>query len=125
MWKENGTKFDNYYFGLGNNPKLLARSNRAPWKPPPTQPAKLDPAWQIHPYIQLGIVKSRHPLSAKLRDSGLRNSIREVLATMTPPRWISVDYLRIGYDDIEENNPVVALVSVEEQRPRGLLTLSP
>jgi hypothetical protein len=40
---------------------------------------------------------------------------------MSPCRWISVDYLRIGYDDnVEQNNPVVVLVTVEEgQVPRA------
>jgi hypothetical protein len=33
---------------------------------------------------------------------------------MTPCCWISVDYLRLGYDDVREKNPVVVLVTVEE-----------
>jgi hypothetical protein len=39
---------------------------------------------------------------------------------MSPCRWISVDYLRIGYEKVEQHNPVVILVTVEEhQVPRG------
>jgi hypothetical protein len=52
--------------------------------------------------------------------NGLRDNIRRVLATMSPCRWISVDYLRIGYDEVEQNNPVVILVTVEkDQVPRA------
>lgn len=36
---------------------------------------------------------------------------------MRPCAWVSVHYVRLGYDnEVETNNPVVALITVEENR---------
>jgi hypothetical protein len=117
---DDSSRFQDYYFGLPGNPRLLARSSTAPWEIPIIDiPEHGEWGHQI-PASKLAFVVTRHPLREKL-DSGLRDNIRNVLATMSPCRWISVDYLRIGYDDnVEQNNPVVVLVTVEEgQVPRA------
>jgi hypothetical protein len=104
-----------YYAGFPGNPKLLARSSRATWTqptgsyntltfPPPGPARKLS-------FVITG--HSAHSLSQKL-DNGLRDSILAILDTMSPKKWISVDYLRIGYDEEAVNNPVVVLITVEK-----------
>lgn len=105
--------FDNYYWGLPGNPKLLARSNPDQWKQPATYQHEWDQGFSVIPRKLVFIVGDNHPLGAKL-ENGLRNSINKVLATMNPLKWISVDYLRIGYNEVEEKNPVVVRVTVEE-----------
>jgi hypothetical protein len=105
------SSFENYYWGFPGNPKLLARSNLELWIRPPDQSIDgfVSPAKKF-----AFIVAYHHPLREKLQQ-GLRDKIRGILATMTPCKWISVDYLRIGYNgDEEQQNPVVVLVTVEE-----------
>jgi hypothetical protein len=112
------TYFKIYYFGLPGNPRLLAQSNTAPWEIPiiDTPGGHEGPRSEAS---KLAFVVTHHPLRGKLMN-GLRDNIRRVLATMSPCRWISVDYLRIGYDEVEQNNPVVILVTVEKfQVPRA------
>lgn len=113
MWVENGAEYDNYYYGLPNNPKLLARSNPEPWEPLPSYQSKFDGTFEIQPKILFFLVERCHPLRERLK-GGLRSKIRAVLATMEPLKWISVDYLRVGYKKVEKDNPVVILVTVEK-----------
>lgn len=57
-----------------------------------------------------------HSLEQKLRD-GLRTNIHRVLDTMKNPiDWISVDYVRLGYETSAEKNPVVILVTVDKDQ---------
>lgn len=106
--------FEYYYWGLRGNPRLLARSSSQPWTLPRTEEIGFDGNFEkIRKVIS---VVSRHPIRAKL-DQGLRQNIRQVLASMEPCRWISVDYVRLGYDhEVEMNNPVVVWVTVEENQ---------
>ena len=61
-------------------------------------------------------VVTHHPLREKL-DAGLRDTIIGILATMNPHKWISVDYLRIGYEKgVAQNNPVVTLITVDKDQ---------
>ncbi|RDL32035.1 uncharacterized protein BP5553_09437 [Venustampulla echinocandica] len=117
--KPENPDFTYYYLGLPGNPKLLARSSTIPWEGIPivdTPGGHEGPRGQA---AKLAFVITHHPLRGKL-DNGLRDNIRHVLATMQPCRWISVDYLRIGYNEVEQNNPVVILVTAEEdQVPRA------
>lgn len=110
--------FEGYYYGLVDvyyTPKLLARSNPASW----AIPKVLDPCGYEGIYCRdkkTVFVVTHHPLRDKL-DQGLRDKILSVLSTMSPPRWISVDYLRLGYDkEVPKNNPVVVLITVEEDQ---------
>jgi hypothetical protein len=115
---EDPAAYENYYYGLRGTPTLLARSNKSPWVRPEEL---LDDGYHsgLDWVRKEAYVITRHPIRQKL-DSGLRDNIRRVLATMSPCKWISVDYLRIGYDKVEQNNPVVILVTVEEhQVPRA------
>jgi hypothetical protein len=87
--------YTDYYAGRRGNPRLLARSSRAPWKRPTISDGNGTR------YLEKSIFTiRRHPLIAKL-ELGLRDRIRVVTATMTPNVCISIDYVRIGYD--EEN----------------------
>lgn len=101
--------YSGYYWGLPGNPRLLARSSRAPWERPPNDRST---RFEISPH-KLVFVIEKHPLQAKLLN-GLRDKIRAVLATMSPCKWIAVDYLRIGYEEVEDKNPVAVLVTVEK-----------
>jgi hypothetical protein len=57
--------------------------------------------------ITLTFLVRRHILRERLEHS-LRDKILQVLATMNPCRWISVDYIQLRYDRlVEKNNPVV------------------
>jgi hypothetical protein len=99
-----------YYLGLRHGvrgkPRLLARSSNIPW----TMPFSGDHAWpSTH---KRSFIVRNHPLKAKL-DAGIRREIDNILASMRPDRWISVDYLRLGYEVEEEGNPAVVLLSVE------------
>jgi hypothetical protein len=106
------TAFDDYYYGIGRLLKLLARSNPEPWQIPLVPGYWGGPS----PDTKTIFVVTHHPLRQKL-DAGLRDTILGILATMKPRKWISVDYLRIGYDkNVAQNNPVVALITVEKDQ---------
>ena len=115
--------FEDYYYGLRGNPRLLARSSVQPWTRPLANleeyPYNIDPGYYgQHPQQKKRMsIVGRHALRKAL-DSGLREKIREMLATMNnPSRLISVDYIRLGYDwEDEKNNPVVVWVTVEENQ---------
>jgi hypothetical protein len=107
--------FEDYYWGLRGNPRLLARSNSQPWTVPRTEELGYDRNFEKVRKL-ISVVGRHHPLCTQL-DQGLRQNIRQVLASMQPCRWISVDYVRLGYDhEVEANNPVVAWVTVEENQ---------
>jgi hypothetical protein len=55
------------------------------------------------------------PLRVKL-EGGLGDRVLEILFTMEPPKWISTNYFRIGYDEVEKNNPIVLMTSVERNK---------
>lgn len=103
-----------YYWGLRGTPRLLARSSNQPWTPPTTEEIGYDGNFEKIRKV-ISVVGRRHPIQAKL-DQGLRQNIRQVLASMEPCRWTSVDYVRLGYDQVETNNPVVVWVTVEENQ---------
>lgn len=106
--------FDNYYLGRLGNAKLLARSNRAPWQAP--FHIAEDPSFSGPALKRVFVVERSHSLAAKL-ENGLSENILRVLGTMQPCAWVSVHYLRLGYDTkIRANNPVVALVTVKENQ---------
>lgn len=107
--------FEYYYWGLRGDPRLLARSSSQPWTLPTTEEIGYDGNYEkVRKFISA--VGRSHPLRTEL-DRGLRQSIRQVLASMQPCQWISVDYVRLGYDrEAEANNPVVAWVTVEENQ---------
>ena len=106
------TAFDDYYYGIGRRLKLLARSNPEPWQIPLVPGYWGGPS----PDTKTIFVVTHHPLRQKL-DAGLRDTILGILATINPRKWISVDYLRIGYDkNTVQNNPVVALITVEKDQ---------
>jgi hypothetical protein len=106
---EDSQDFSDYYAGLLGNPRLLARSSRTAW----IRPKISDEDGVRDAYKVVSVVKN-HPLAAKLQ-SGLRNRILAVMSTMTPRVWISIDYVRIGYDEENEsNNPVVIFITVEK-----------
>lgn len=107
--------FEDYYFGLRGNPTLLARSSTSPWTLPWDQESLLTTYPKRDPKAIFALSHD-HPLRSAL-DEGLRQTIRDVLMGMDPPKWISVDYIRLGYDKIDEKkNPVVAFVTVEENQ---------
>jgi hypothetical protein len=90
----------------------VARSSTAPWK----APIHHDGAWSGITSKNVFVVEPRHPLCRKLNE-GLNENILRVLAIMRPCAWVSVHYVRLGYDnEVETNNPVVALITVEENR---------
>jgi hypothetical protein len=114
--------FTLYYMGLRGRPKLVARSSNSPWIRPsvmdkdrdlPTSPLIVE-------YVDKQVFTvGKHPLRQKL-EVGLRDSIRQVLSTLEPKRMISVDYVRLGYEQVEGDNPVVILITVEkDQIPYG------
>ena len=91
---------------------LLARSSNEPWVWPKVSPDPDSRFTRTHAEKRYGVVRN-HPLRKKL-DDGLRTSIHKVLSTMTPREWISVDYIRMGYEANFQDNPVVIWVTVEE-----------
>jgi hypothetical protein len=108
--------FDNYYWGLRGNPRLLGRSSTEAWTLPMVE--DLDFNGERKADRKVVLVIGPHPLREKLRH-GLRDKVLQVLATMDPCRWISVDYIRLGYDKIvPTNNPVMVWVTVEENTVR-------
>ena len=111
----NPDAFEDYYWGLRGNPRLLARSSSQPWTLPTTEEIGFDGNFERIRKL-ISVVGCRHPLRKEL-DQALRQNIRQVLASMQPCRWISVDYVRLGYDhEAEVNNPVIAWVTVEEDQ---------
>lgn len=103
------TAFEGYYYGLPGCPKLLARSNPQPWMAP-----SFEVTANSSPRTKTVFVVTHHSLREKL-DAGLRDTILGILATMNPRKWISVDYLRIGYEKgVAQNNPVVTLITVDK-----------
>lgn len=102
--------FEHYYTGALCNAKLVARSSTAPWKA-----EWAGGTWSGPVGKNVGVVEPSHPLCQRL-DEGLNDNILGVLATMRPCAWISVHYVRLGYDEAEENNPVVVLIAVEQNR---------
>lgn len=107
--------FTDYYHGLYENPKLLTRSNPAPWT---ISHITESSGYQRGPSRDTKIMYSvkNHPLHDKLAQ-GLRERILDILATMDPCEWFAVDYVRIGYDKAsEQNNPPVVLVTVQEDK---------
>jgi hypothetical protein len=118
---EDPEAYKSYYYGLPGMPPLLARSSTSPWKQPTEE---LDdgyhdgPTWIRKMWYD---IERHHPIRPLLEDGDLRDNIRRVLGTMTPCRWISVDYHRLGYDSkVVKNNPVVILITVETHEvPRG------
>jgi hypothetical protein len=100
-------EFEDYYYGLPGRPKLLARSNTSPWTLPQINgKAVRKSSWPI----------GRHPIENKLEE-GLRSDIMDILSTMNPKKWISVDCLRLGYNrEMVSKNPVVILITVEEDQ---------
>jgi hypothetical protein len=113
---EDPEAYKSYYYGLPGMPPLLARSSTSPWKQPTEE---LDDGFNDGP---TWIRKMwYYPIRLLPQDGDLRDNIRRVFGTMSPCRWISVDYNRLGYDSIVvKNNPVVILVTVEaHQVPRG------
>lgn len=113
--------YTDYYVGTLNNAKLVARSSTLPW----VAPIKHDGTWSGAAAKLVFAVEHRHPLRETL-NKGLRDNILRVLSTMRPCVWVSIHYVRLGYDDgggdnddgyndnAEENNPVVALITVRE-----------
>lgn len=100
----------NYYQSLPGNPRLVARGD----KPIQQGHTEVDESGNVvDAEKKIFVLKHNHPLAVKLK-TGLRATIKEILATMNPNKWISVDYLRIGYSETEDENPVVILVTVEE-----------
>jgi hypothetical protein len=108
-----------YYYGLTPNyqrPTLLARSSGVQW-PPPFTPEPRDTWTGLYEKKRCSVITaSSHPLSQKLRE-GLRGRIEEALMSMRPVCWISVDYVRLGYEVEDEKNTVTVVVTVE----RGIL----
>jgi hypothetical protein len=107
--------FEDYYWGLRGNPRLLARSSSEPWTLPRS---KEEVGYDGNLAVirkSMSVVGRHHPLHMKL-DQGLRQNIRQVLASMQPCRWISVDYVRLGYNCQVEANPIIAWVTIEENQ---------
>ena len=97
-----------YYLGLPGNPKLLARSSSKEWEPKDVSDIYRESG--LKTIMPVG----PHALKTKL-EQGLRTAIRSVLMTMSPLKWITCDYIRIGYGRSQhENNPIVALITVEK-----------
>ena len=86
------TAFEGYYYGLPGCPKLLACSNPELWMAP-----SFEVTANSSPRTKTVFVVTHHPLREKL-NVGLRDTIIGILATMNRHKWISVDYLRIGYE---------------------------
>lgn len=103
--------FTDYYYGLGGNPKLLARSNPAPW----TIPYVIGSSEYEERDRKILCSIFRHPLHDKL-EQGLQDKLLDLLKTMNLSKWISMDFFRVGYHkkEAEQKNPVVVLVTVEE-----------
>lgn len=115
-WQLTRLKSHPYYYGLTPNyprPTLLARSDGVQW-PPPFTPEPRDTWTGLYEKKRCSVIAaSSHPIAQKLRE-GLRGRIEEVLMGMRPLCWISVDYLRLGYEVEEEKNTVTVVVTVEE-----------
>jgi hypothetical protein len=96
-----------YYQGLPGNPQLLARGTKQ-------LPIEEDPYGNLEYASKKAFaVEVKHDLAVKLNE-GLRATIREILGTMNPNKWISTDFLRIGYSPKATDNPVIILVTVEQ-----------
>jgi hypothetical protein len=111
--------FTFYYVDLRGRPKLVARSSNEPWIRPLVKvvmdrDSPATPFSHEHAEKQVFTV-GKHPLRQKL-EAGLRDSVLQVLSTLKPNKWISVDYLRIGYEKVAEDNPVVILITVEKDQ---------
>ena len=118
---EEGQKMDQdftyYYVDLRGRPKLVARSSNQPWIRPWVEADHDGLASPFsHEYAKKQVFTvGKHPLRQKL-EGGLRDSVLQVLSTLKPKKWISVDYLRIGYEPVEADNPVVILITVEKDQ---------
>lgn len=56
-----------------------------------------------------------HKIQTDYTNTGLRSTIKKALQQLKNPSvWISVDFLRVGYSENAEENPVVILITVEE-----------
>jgi hypothetical protein len=65
------------------------------------------------------VIKSDRPRHDKLV-SGLRDKIRLVLSSMNTCKCISVDYLRLGYNEVGQKKTVVVFITVEkDQEPQS------
>ncbi|KAF8853305.1 hypothetical protein BDZ45DRAFT_729610 [Acephala macrosclerotiorum] len=100
-----------YYAGLTGNLKLLARGT----KPKSQRPMIPDPYGNpgVVPAPKNAYVVGGHPIAEKL-ETGLRQEMKDILEAMNPSRWISIDFLRLGYSEIEKENPVIVFVTVQE-----------
>ncbi|CZR61607.1 uncharacterized protein PAC_11504 [Phialocephala subalpina] len=107
--------YQNYYAGrLLRNARLVAQGNKLVLSPPTL----------LDPYGAEGRIPASkkafaqlvgHPIAQKL-EHGLRVQILQILVSINPNKWISLDFLSIGYDEVAKNNPVVILVSVEKDQ---------
>ena len=111
-----GRDISYYYAGLPGRPKLLARSSNEPWVRPLVKIAPGPATPFSHQYARKEVHPTLgHPLREKL-DGGLRTSIHEILSTMRPAETISVDFVRIGYEEVVRDNPVIIWVTVEKDK---------
>ena len=104
--------FSLYYTDLRGRPKLIARSSNEPWMRPLASPSSYSP-WNGYAEKHVFTV-GIHPLRRKL-EAGLRDSIRRILSILGG-KCISVDYVRIGYEKLDKDNPVVILITVEKDQ---------
>jgi uncharacterized protein involved in tolerance to divalent cations len=111
--EQDGTEdYSNYYRGFPGNPTLLARANRPRTIPPIVFD---DFSLNYHPALKQVHPIGKHDIKNAL-ENGLFDRIKGIMATMVPPKWISIDFLRIGYSDIRAENPAVILVTVEKDK---------
>ncbi|CZR54025.1 uncharacterized protein PAC_03908 [Phialocephala subalpina] len=103
---------EDYYQGLRGKPRLLARGSRAKQ----IRPEEVDSYGNLSPALKKAFHIGGHAIAGKL-DSGLRQSIIELLLSMKlGSKWISVDFVRLGYAAQRKGNPVVVLVAVEAEK---------
>ena len=108
--------FTFYYVNFPGSPKLVARSSNEPWVRPwvPVEDDGVATPFSRERAIKWVSTVGIHPLRRKL-EAGLRDSVLQILSALKP-KWISVDYVRIGYEKVDKDNPVVILITVEKDQ---------
>lgn len=100
--------YPDYYASIyPTNPPLHASADNDPW----TRPQIRDPSNLSQTIWARGyhFIVGQRPLSEKL-DAGLRQAILDIVTRMQPPTAISIDYLRLGYEEKRQLNSVIVLI---------------
>jgi hypothetical protein len=101
-----------YYYGLPDNPTLLARSGGSNSDTVSIPETYLDPEGIYRVQGKRAYeIEDCHPINAYLR-RGLEKRIRNGIKGMIKEEFLMVEIRRIGFDEEPSKNPVVVLITV-------------